>query len=103
MAHEKDTCSSCGKYAEITAKILEDVQKSYCKECEGKELNTVLENFNQINFNCIKCGSSNVTKNNSKTEISVTDMPNTLYASAFLMCNDCKQTFYVKMEDRGKK
>ena len=103
MTYEKDTCNSCGKYAEITAKILEDVQKSYCKECQDKELKKVLENFNLINFHCIKCGSSNVTKNDCKTEISVTDLPNTLYASVFLTCNDCKHTFYVSMEDHGKR
>ena len=54
MTYEKDTCSSCGKYTEITAKVLEDAEKFYCKECQDKKLNTMLENFNQINFYCIK-------------------------------------------------
>lgn len=49
MAYGKDTCSSCGKYTEITAKVLEDVEMLYCKECQDKELKIVLENFNQIN------------------------------------------------------
>ncbi len=102
MTYEKDTCSSCGKYDEITAKILEDGEKSYCKECQDKKLKTVLDNFNQINFRCIKCGSSKVSKNDSKTGISVTDVPNVFYANVFLRCDDCEHTFYVSIEDRGK-
>ena len=45
MAYGKDTCSSCGKYIEITAKVLEDAEMLYCKECQDKELKIVLENF----------------------------------------------------------
>ncbi|MDP9490538.1 MAG: hypothetical protein M3P28_10135 [Thermoproteota archaeon] len=103
MRYEKDTCSSCGRYTEITAKVLEDVERSYCKECQEKELKTALENFNQINFYCIKCGSSNVSKNGVKTGISLTDVPNAFYVNAFLTCGDCKARFYINMEDQGKK
>lgn len=103
MAYEKDTCSSCGKYTEIAAKVLEDVEKFYCKECQEKELKTVLENFNRVNFNCIRCGSSNITNDDAKTGISLTDVPNALYINAFITCNDCGHTVYVKMEDHGKK
>jgi len=102
MAYEKDTCSSCGKYTEITAKVLEDAKMLYCKECQDKELKIVLEHFNQINFYCIKCGSSNVTKNDAKTGISLTDVPNALFASAFITCNNCGHRFFVNMEDHGK-
>ena len=45
MTYEKDTCSSCGKYTEIAAKVLEDVEKFYCKECQDKKLKIMLENF----------------------------------------------------------
>ena len=103
MTFEKDTCGSCGKYTEITAKVLEDVERSYCKECQEKELETLLKNFNQINFHCIKCGSSNVTKNDAKTGISLTDVPNAFYVKAFLTCADCEHRFYINLEDNGKK
>ncbi|MGI0033009.1 MAG: hypothetical protein ACRD97_07045 [Nitrososphaeraceae archaeon] len=103
MAYGKDTCSSYGKYTEITAKVLEDVETLYSKECQDKELKIVLEIFNQINFYCIKCGSLNVTKNDAKTGISLTDVPNALYANAFLTCGDCEHRFFINMEDHGKK
>jgi hypothetical protein len=103
MTYEKDTCSSCGKYTEIAAKVLEDVKKFYCKECQDKKLKTMLENFNQINFYCIQCGSSNVTKNDAKTGISLTDVPNAFYANGFITCGDCEHKFYINMEDHGKK
>jgi hypothetical protein len=41
MAYGKDTCSSYGKYTEITAKVLEDVETLYSKECQDKELKIV--------------------------------------------------------------
>jgi hypothetical protein len=72
MLFGKDTCSTCGKYTEITAKVLNEGETLYCKECQDKELKIMLENFNQIKFYCIKCGSSKVTKNDPKTGISVT-------------------------------
>jgi len=53
----------------------------------------MLENFNQIKFYCIKCGSSKVTKNDPKTGISLTDVPNAIYANAFLTCKDCDHRF----------
>jgi predicted nucleic-acid-binding Zn-ribbon protein len=102
MAYGKDTCSSCGKYTEITAKVLEDAEM-LCKQCQDKELKIVLENFNQINFYCIKCGSSNVSKDDVKTGISLTDVPNAFYVNTFLTCGDCKARFYINMEDQGKK
>ena len=67
MAYGKDICSSCGKHTDIVAKLVEDVDRLYCKECQDKELKMMLENFDQINFYCIKCGSSNVTKDDQKT------------------------------------
>jgi DNA-directed RNA polymerase subunit RPC12/RpoP len=102
MSYGKDTCSSCGKYTDIAIKVVEDVEMLYCKECRDKELKIVLENFNQINFSCIRCGSQNVRKHDPKAEISLTDVPNTLFASAFIACSDCKHRFFVNMEDHGK-
>ena len=54
MLFGKDTCSTCGKYTEITAKVLNEGETLYCKECQDKELKIMLENFNQIKFYCIK-------------------------------------------------
>jgi hypothetical protein len=36
------------------------------------ELEIISENFDQIKFSCIKCGFSNVSKNDPKTGISLT-------------------------------
>jgi hypothetical protein len=102
MAFGKDTCSSCGKYTDITAKVLNQGETFYCKECQDKDLKIILENFNQIKFYCIKCGSSNITKNDSKTGISLTDAPNAIFANAFITCNHCDHRFFVNMEDHGK-
>ena len=102
MLFGKDTCSTCGKYTDITAKVLNEGETLYCKECQDKELKIMLENFNQIKFYCIKYGSSKVTKNDPKTGISLTDVPNAIYANAFLTCKDCDHRFFVNMEDHGK-
>ncbi|MGV8106437.1 MAG: hypothetical protein ACP5OH_01540 [Nitrososphaerota archaeon] len=102
MTYGKDTCGSCGKYTDIEIKVVEDVETLYCKECRDKELKIVLENFNRINFYCIRCGSQNVRKHDPKTEISLTDVPNTLFARVFITCSDCKHRFFVNMEDQGK-
>lgn len=102
MAHGKDICSSCGKHTDIVAKLVEDVEILYCKECQNEELKIMLENFNQINFYCIRCGSSNMTKNDQKTGISLTDVQDTLYANAFFTCCNCKHKFFVNIEDHGK-
>ena len=50
MAYGKDICSSCGKHTDIVAKLVENVERLYCKECQDKELKMMLENFDQINF-----------------------------------------------------
>ena len=102
MGYGKDTCSTCGKYTDIKAKVLNEPETLYCKECQDKELKRMLENFNQIKFYCIKCGSSNVTKREPKTGISLTDIPNALYAKALITCKDCDHRFFVNMEDHGK-
>ena len=102
MAYGKDICSSCGKHTDIVAKLVEDVERLYCKECQDKELKMTLENFDQINFHCIKCGSSNVTKNDQKTGISLTDVQGMLYANAFITCTNCKHRSFVSIEDHGK-
>ena len=102
MAHRKDICSSCGKHTDIAAKLVEDVEKLYCKECRDKELKIMLENFSQVNFYCIRCGSHNVTKNDQKTGISLTDVQDTPYANAFFTCNNCSHKFFVNIEDQGK-
>ena len=103
MEFGKDTCSTRCKYTDITAKVLNEPETLYCKECQDKELKRMLENFNQINFYCIQCGSSNVTRNNAKTGISLTDIPNAFYVNGFITCDDCQHTFYINIEDHGKK
>jgi hypothetical protein len=50
MAFGKDTCSICGKYTDITTKVLNEQETLYCKECQDKELKIMLEKFNQIKF-----------------------------------------------------
>src|SRR5437867_12811299 len=102
MDFEKDTCSICGKYTDITAKVLNERETLYCMECQDKEFNRMLDNFNQIKFYCIECGSSNVTKSDPKTGISLTDIPNAIYANALISCKDCDHRFFVDMEDHGK-
>ena len=93
MGYGKDTCSTCGKYTDIKAKVLNKPETLYCKECQDNELKRMLENFNQIKFYCIKCGSSNVTKREPKTGISLTDIPNAMYAKALITCKDCDHRF----------
>jgi hypothetical protein len=102
MGFEKDTCSICGKFTDITAKVADDPDTLYCKQCQGKELKRMLENFNEIKFYCIKCGSSSITKTDPRTGISLTDIPNAMYASTCITCNDCDHRFLVNMEDQGK-
>jgi len=102
MASGQDICSSCGKYTDITAKVIDREEVSYCKECQDKELKKVLENFNRISFYCINCGSSKVTKKDPKTGVNITDIPNIIYVSTFVMCDDCNHSFYVNMEDQGR-
>ena len=68
----------------------------------GQGIENSVRKFNQINFNCIKCGSSNLTKNDAKTGISLTDVPNALFASAFITCDNCEHRFFVNMEDHDK-
>ena len=38
MEFGKDTCSTCGKYTDIEAKVLNEPETLYCKECQDKEL-----------------------------------------------------------------
>jgi len=46
MAFGKDTFSICGKYTDITTKVLNERETLYCKECQDKEL----ENTRTIKF-----------------------------------------------------
>jgi len=50
MKYEKDICSTCGKYTDITAKLLNEGEAHYCKECQDKELKIMLKYFNRIKF-----------------------------------------------------
>jgi len=43
MAFGKDTFSICGKYTDITTKVLNERETLYCKECQDKELEIMLE------------------------------------------------------------
>jgi hypothetical protein len=101
-ASEKNTCSICGKYKDIIAKLVNEAETFYCKECHDKQMQILSENFNKIKFYCIKCGSSNLTQDDPKTGISLTDVPSVLYANAILTCNDCRHSVFVNMEDQGK-
>jgi hypothetical protein len=43
-----------------------------------------------------------LTKREPKTGISLTDIPNSMYAKALITCKDCDHTFFLNMEDHGK-
>ena len=42
MAFGKDRCSICGKYTDITTKVLNEQETLYCKDCQDKELKIML-------------------------------------------------------------
>ena len=100
-----DTCTVCGKFKDIWAKIFSDYNILFCKQCYDNELDRLKENFDQIKFNCIRCGSSNVTRDESRAGInedvgevnSLTKLTAGLHITARLTCNDCKSVFYTNI------
>ena len=99
---EKNTCSVCGEYKGIVAKLVTKEETLYCKECNEKHMEMLSKNFNKIKFYCVNCSSSDLTQGNPKTGIDLTDVPSVVYANALLTCNACHHNVFVKMEDRGK-
>lgn len=66
----------------------------------------MLDNFNKIKLICLKCGSSNIKKDDATTGIvddvikfnGLTDMISPMYG-ALVTCNDCNHKFFVNMLD----
>jgi len=106
--HGKDKCSVCGNYTDIVAKVTSDPYILYCKECRD-EVQRLRRNFDLIKFVCIRCGSTNVKKDDLRTGInedvigvnSTTDYLIAVYAVARLSYIDCKNIFHVNVLDNG--
>lgn len=108
--HGKDKCSVCGNYSDIAAKVLSDPNILYCKDCRDDEVERLRKNFDLMKFVCIRCGSTNVKKDDLRTGINE-DMMNVnsspydiiiaVYAVARLTCIDCKNIFHVNVLDNG--
>jgi transcription elongation factor Elf1 len=62
MVHGKDTCTVCGEFKDITAKIFSDYNILFCKQCYDNELERLGDNFNLTKFNCMRCGSAKLQK-----------------------------------------
>lgn len=108
--HGKGKCSVCGSYTDIVAKVPTDVNILYCKECHDVEIQRMRKNFDLMKFVCIRCGSTNVKKDELRTGInedvmnvnnSPTDIIIAVYAVARLSCIDCKNIFHVNVLDNG--
>ena len=108
--HGKDKCSVCGNYTNIAAKVNSRPNILYCKDCRDEEVQRLERNFDLMNFVCIRCGSTNVKKDDLRTGInedvisannSSTDDLIAVYAVARLSCIDCKNIFHVNVLDNG--
>ena len=108
--HGKDKCSVCGNYTDIAAKVSSDPNILYCKNCRDEEVERLRTNFDLMKFVCIRCGSTNVRKDDLRTGInedmmnvnsSPTDIIIAVYAVARLSCIDCKNIFHVNILDNG--
>ena len=106
----KDKCSICGNYTDIVAKVTSDPYILYCKDCRDEEVQGLGRNFDLIKFVNIRCGSTNVKKDDLRTGInedvisvnnSTTDYLIAVYAVARLSCIDCKNIFHVNVLDNG--
>jgi hypothetical protein len=105
--HGKDKCSVCGNYTDIFAKVTSDPDILYCKNCSDAEIKRLRKNFILTKFVCIRCGSTNVIKEDLKVGINE-DVINSLngiliavFAVARLACIDCKNVFHVNFLDNG--
>src|SRR3546814_3386587 len=67
--HRKAKCSVCGNYTDIVAKVTSDPNILYCKDCRDEEVQRLGRNFDLIKFVCIRCGSTNVKKDDLRTGI----------------------------------
>lgn len=67
--HGKDECSVCGNYMDIVAKVTSDPNILYCKDCRDEEVQQLGRNFDLMKFVCIRCGSTNVKKDDLRTVI----------------------------------
>jgi len=108
--HGRGKCSVCGNFTDIVAKVTNDPNILYCKACKDEELRRVTRNFDLMRFVCIRCGSTNVKKDDLRTGINggVIDITNltfddviAVYAIARLTCIDCKNIFHVNVLDNG--
>lgn len=106
----KDKCSVCGNHTDIAARVISDPNILYCKNCRDEELQRLGRNFDLMKFVCIRCGSTNVKKDELRTGInedvinvnnSTIDETIAVYAVARLSCIDCKNIFYVNVLDNG--
>jgi hypothetical protein len=105
-----DKCSVCGNYTEIVAKVTSDPNILYCKNCRDEELDRLEKNFDLMKFVCIRCGSTNIKKEDLQIGInedvinhnnSPIDIIIAVYAVARLSCLDCKNIFHVNILDNG--
>jgi hypothetical protein len=105
-----DKCSVCGNYTEIVAKVTSDPNILYCKNCRDEEVDRLKKNFDLMKFVCIRCGSTNVKKEDlrigtNEDVINLNNSPNDIiiavYAVARLSCLDCKNIFHVNVLDNG--
>jgi hypothetical protein len=106
----KNRCSVCGNHTDIVAKVISDPNILYCNNCRDEELRRLERNFNLVKFVCIRCGSTNVKKDDLRTGInedvmniiaSTIDQVIAVYAVARLSCIDCKNNFHVNILDNG--
>ena len=100
--HGKGKCSICGLEKDIVTKVASNGEILYCKKCLDNDIQSMLDNFNRINLVCLKCGSSNIKKDNPKTGINETDIVNGIYTNVLLTCNDCNNRFFVSISDYGQ-
>ena len=99
-----------GNYTDIVAKVSSNPNILYCKNCHDEEVERLKKNFDLMKFVCIRCGSTNVKKDDLRTGINedvinVNDSPDDMiiavYAVARLSCIDCKNIFHVNVLDNG--
>lgn len=54
---------------DIVAKVTSDPNILYCKDCRDEEVQRLGRNFDLMKFVCIRCGSTNVKKDDLRTVI----------------------------------
>lgn len=108
--YRKEKCSVCGIHTEIVAKVTNNSDILYCKDCRDQEVERLRKNFDLMKFVCIRCGSTNVKRDDLRAGInedvvnlanSPHDMIIAVYAVARLSCIDCKNIFLINVLDNG--